>query len=67
MARLTRTAACEILSRAGVPRGADYHTLSSTQVDNLLVQARRAKYRKSKGAPGSKGRMFHKYVERSCR
>ncbi|HEV3059619.1 MAG TPA: hypothetical protein VGY48_15320 [Vicinamibacterales bacterium] len=69
MARLSRSAACEILDRAGVPRGgdSDFYVLRSSQVDALLTEAKRVRYRKSKNAPGSTARMFHKYVQKRCR
>ena len=69
MARLTRTAACEILDRAGVPRGgdSDFFVLRSSQVSALLDEAKRVRYRKSKNAPGSTARMFHKYLQRACK
>lgn len=65
--RLSRVNACEILQRAGVPRGEDFHTLSSSKVDALLAEAKRAGYRKPKNANGSRGRYFHAYLQRKCR
>ena len=69
MARIGRQQACEILARAGVPRGgdSDFFTLRSSKVSALLDEAKRVRYRKSKNAPGSTARMFHKYLQRSCR
>lgn len=69
MARLSRAHACEILDRAGVPHGgdSDFFTLRTSQVSALLDEAKRVRYRKSKNAPGSTGRMFHKYLQRVCR
>ncbi len=69
MARLSRATACEILDRAGVPRGgdSDFFTLSSSKVSALLDEAKRVRYRKSKNAPGSTARMFHKYLQRACK
>jgi hypothetical protein len=54
----------DILQRAGVARGANFHTLNSSQVEALLVEADRVKYRKPKNANGSRGRYFHDYVQR---
>jgi len=34
---------------------------------SLVDEARRVGYRKSKSAPGSRGRMFHQYLQRLCR
>jgi hypothetical protein len=56
--------AAEILHRCKVPLGADFHTLSSSQVEALLVEADRLKYRKPKNANGSRGRYFHAALQR---
>lgn len=61
---LTRTDANDILQRAGVPVGADFHTLISSQVEAIVYEAGRAKYRKPKNANGSRGRYFHDYLQR---
>ncbi len=65
--KVSRAGACDILSRVGIPRGEDFHVLSSSKVDHLLTEARRVGYRKSRSAPGSRGRMFHQYLQRLCR
>lgn len=57
-------AALEVLHRAGVAIGADFHTLNSSQVEALLVEADRVKYRKPKNANGSRGRYFHDMLQR---
>lgn len=41
-------------------RDADFHQLSSDHVNSLVSHAKTLGYRKSAGAPGSTGRMFHK-------
>lgn len=67
MARLTRSNACEILRRTGVPIDADFHQLHSTQVNAIVDEARRAGYRKPKNANGSRGRYFFAHLQRRCR
>lgn len=59
--------AADILQRAGVARGANFHTLRASQVDALLVEADRVKYRKPKNANGSRGRYFHDMLQRRAR
>lgn len=66
MPRLTRTDAHDHLARAHVPVGSDFHKLSTTQVDDLLREADRVKYRKPKNANGSRARYFHAYLERAA-
>lgn len=61
---LDRSTAHDILQRAGVELGADFDTLRSSQVDDLLAEADRFKYRKPTNANGSRGRYFHDYVQR---
>jgi len=61
---LDRTTAHNILQRAGIELGADYHRLHSSQVDALLAEADRVGYRKPKYANGSRGRYFHAYMQR---
>lgn len=55
------------LRRCGVPIGADFHTLSSTQVDAVLREATRVRYRKPHNANGSTARYFHAYLQRLAR
>jgi hypothetical protein len=59
--------AAEILHRCNVPIGADFHTLSSAQVEALLVEADRLKYRKPRHANGSRGRYFHDLLQRRAK
>lgn len=40
----------------------DFHRLGMYEVDALLTEADRVKYRKPKGANGSRGRYFHAYL-----
>ena len=67
MARLSKHDACAILNRIGIRRGEDFHTLSSSKVDELVTAAVAAKYHKPKNANGSRGRYFHAYLQRTCR
>ena len=59
-----RTNAQCVLKNCGIHIGADYHTLSSDQVDQLLIAADIAKYQKPKDANGSRGRYFHDLMQR---
>jgi hypothetical protein len=45
--------------------GQDFHTLSHAQIDNLLAEADRVRYRKPKNANGSRARYFHAHLERT--
>ena len=54
----------ETLARCRVPLGADFFTLSTTQVMDLLAEAVRHKYHKPKNANGSRGRYFHARLQR---
>jgi hypothetical protein len=65
--RISRADACNILARVGVQAAEDFHALSTSKVSALVDEARRVGYRKSKSAPGSRGRMFHQYLQRLCR
>jgi len=65
--RISSGEACSILNRIGIPRGEDFHTLSSSKVDALVDEAKRRGYKKPKNANGSRGRYFHAYLQRSCR
>ncbi len=54
----------EVLRAAKVNIGQQFHTLNTWQVDELLVEADRVKYRKPKNANGSRGRYFHDLLQR---
>lgn len=56
-----------ILEACKIPLAADFHTLSTTQVSDLLDYADRQKYRKPKNANGSRGRYFHALIQRRAR
>lgn len=53
-----------ILAACGIERGADFHTLPASAVDELLEHANRLKYRKPRNANGSRGRYFHDMLQR---
>lgn len=65
MANAKACAAKQLLKKAGVPMGRDSHTLSSSQMDVVVTTAKAVGYRKSKNAPGSTGRMFYEFVNRT--
>lgn len=46
---------------------ADFHQLTSSQVDQLLEEADRVRYRKPKNANGSRARYFHALLQRRAR
>lgn len=59
------SAVLSAFNRAGIDPKADYHTLSSSQVDVITQEAEENKYRKPKDANGSKSRMFFYAVQRA--
>jgi len=48
----------------GIDPGQDFHTLTGQQVDALLAEAERLRYRKPKHAFGSRARYFHARLQR---
>lgn len=62
-----RTNAREMLASAKIDVGQDFHTLASWQVDSLLQEADRVKYRKPRTANGSRARYFHDLLQRRAR
>lgn len=64
MVKLTPAEARRILRVCNIDFGADFHRLDSMDVQYLLLQADRLKYRTPKNAPGSRGRMFFQFVQR---
>ena len=52
------------LAACGVEIGADFHKLTSAQVELLLVEANVWRYRKPRNANGSRGRYFHDMLQR---
>lgn len=47
-----------------VPMGADFHQLTSSQVDALLVYADAERYRAPKARNGSRARYYHAMLQR---
>ena len=47
------------------PLNCDFHTLTSTQVENVLSAADHHQYRKPKNANGSRARCFHDFLRRT--
>lgn len=62
-----RLNARETLKACSINPEQDFFTLSSAQVELLLVEADRVKYRKPKGANGSRGRYFHAMLQRRAK
>jgi hypothetical protein len=56
-----------VLTACGIPRGADYHTLSNSTVESLLMWADHYGYRKPKNANGSRARYFHDLMQRRAK
>lgn len=59
-----RLNARETLRACGIALEADFHTLSASQVDKLLIEADRVRYRKPRAANGSRARYFHDLLQR---
>jgi hypothetical protein len=55
------------LQMLNIDLGRDFHTLSGTQVDALLVEADRVRYRRPVNANGSRARYFHELLQRRAR
>ena len=52
----------------GLDFSRDFHSLSRSNVDDLLAYAKLYRYRKSKTAPGSTARVYYQYLQRAkCR
>ena len=47
--------------------GQDFYTLSSSQVDAVLAEADRVRYRKPRNANGSRARYFFERMQRKAR
>jgi hypothetical protein len=62
-----RLNALAVLQSCGIYIGADFHTLRSSQVGELLACADLAGYRKPKNANGSRARYFHDLMQRRAR
>lgn len=54
----------EILTTCDIASGADFHTLHSNAVNDLLEFAKQEKYRKPRSANGSRARYYHDHLQR---
>ncbi len=63
---MTREDAREIAQEYNIPLDQDYHTLSAEQVERVLAAADMRKYRKPRGAFGSRARYFHSLLCRAA-
>lgn len=57
----------ETLKTLNIAVGEDFHTLSRTQVDELIEEADRVHYRKPASANGSRARYFHDRLQRHAK
>ena len=64
MAKLSRQEAHRLAVKAGIDFRADYHSLRSSQVSDLMSICKLTGYRKPKNASGSTGRYFFNYLRR---
>lgn len=62
--KLTACDAKRLLRSEGIRFGADVDTLRYSDLNRVAEVAKAAGYRKSKGAPGSTGRMYFQYLAR---
>ncbi|HEY8926186.1 MAG TPA: hypothetical protein VIU64_17510 [Polyangia bacterium] len=62
-----RTNARATLEAMRIPVGADFHALSSSQVDALIAEADRVRYQRPANANGSRARYFHDRLQRQAR
>lgn len=61
---MTPSDAVDTLRLCGIPHGSDFHTLDTDTVLALLERANAWRYRKPKGANGSRARYFHAHLQR---
>lgn len=59
--------AMQTLERIGIDPRSDFHALRSSQVDQLLEEADKQRYRKPRNANGSRARYFHARLCRMAR
>jgi hypothetical protein len=59
--------ALNAFNTSGIKIDADFHTLTSTQVEIIVDLAKRAGYRKPKNANGSTGRSYFEALVRAKR
>jgi hypothetical protein len=56
-----------ILAACAIPQGADFHSLTTAQVESLLAWANYHNYRAPKYANGSRLRCFHNLMQRRAK
>lgn len=56
--------AVQAFRSAGIDPRADFHTLTGDQVDTVIAEADRARYRQPRNANGSRARYFFYAVQR---
>lgn len=62
---MTKDQAESLMTRYSIPIGANFHTLDSFTVGNILTAADEYKYRKPRAANGSRGRYFYAFLNRA--
>jgi hypothetical protein len=62
--KLTHCEAKERLRQRGIDFRQDFFVLRSSEVELIVEAAKATGYRKSKGAPGSRGRMYYGLLQR---
>lgn len=64
---VARAHARNVLSACNIEVGADYYTLRSSQVSDLIAWADNDRYRKPANANGSRGRYYHDMLQRRAK
>jgi hypothetical protein len=62
-----RRNALQVLRSINARPDQDFHTLSASQIEALLIEADRQRYQKPKNANGSRGRYFYALIQRQAR
>jgi len=57
----------ELLRKQGIDFRKDFFVLPASDVGLIVDAARATGYRKRRDAPGSRGRMYYQFLQRSCR
>lgn len=66
MPRLTPAEAREIAAAYGIDLSVDFHSLDAESVAAVIAAADARRYRKPRGASGSRGRYFHALLHRTA-
>lgn len=64
---MDKLSATSLAHKYSIRLDADYHQLSSLEVERVLAAADERKYRKPRNANGSRGRYFHALLVRAAR